>query len=432
MVGLQEELDWFCYKVYGLGPDIDVLGAEVAPRLIPGHRPFEISMALEGEPTDWFSRHGWQPAVEIPASYPDDYRSIVRRRLQLTPKTKALSLVEQPNFKRRWYRPDHEAEEHEALLPYLLDCLETLLRTQPQSTVTSARQLAAELQRDPRAMAVAEVYTGESAPDLELLITVLVAAEGVPYLAALRYADTGLEKHEEWKKTWELQRQEDAGETVGKIPVPPKYATKDFRKGTYWTHRGKLDVPKERFVLYPGAETDNDASPWLGWAGWDHLQRATALSGLYQRGKTEEGWEPDKLLPLLAGLHELVPWLCQWHNEPDPAFGGQRLGDFFRDFVAGEAHASGWSTADLEAWRPAAKARGCKGGKKKGGGRKPKLTSDALLAAFEGADGADRAQADLAKDLGVSSATVGKVAKTCVEAGQLIQTSGRPKRYRLA
>ena len=283
------------------------------------------------------------------------------------------------------------------------------------------------------ALAVAEVYTGESSPDLERLVTDLVGAEGVPYLAALRYTDTGLEKHEAWKQTWDLQRREDTGEKVGDIPVPPKYVTKDFCKGSYWTNRGKLDVPKERFVLYPGAETDNDASPWLGWAGWDHLQRATAISGLYQQRKNEEAWEPDKLQPLLAGLHELIPWLRQWHNEPDPAYGGQRLGDFFRDFVAGEAHASGWSIADLEAWCPPSNKRGRKsGGKKKGGGRRLKLTPEDLLAAFSAADDADLAQADMAKSLGVSSATVGKVAKQCIEAGQLIQTSGRPKRYRLA
>ena len=389
-------------------------------------------MEAEDVNTRYFERHGRPQIPDVPANLPPVQQARISRRLAAIENNSSIRFIEQSEYKRRWPPFAWDEQIQEALNSVLLDSIETLLQRQTQPTVTSARMLAAELQRDAEAMAVAEVYTGESAPDLERLITDLVAAEGVPYLAALRYADTGLEKHEEWKKTWELQRREDAGETVGTIPVPPKYATKDFRRGTYWTHRGKLDVPKERFVLYPGAETDNDASPWLGWAGWDHLQRATALSGLYQRGKTEEGWEPDKLLPLLAGLHELVPWLCQWHNEPDPAFGGQRLGDFFRDFVAGEAHASGWSTADLEAWRPAAKARGCKGGKKKGGGRKPKLTSDALLAAFEGADGADRAQADLEKDLGVSSATVGKVAKTCVEAGQLIQTSGRPKRYRLA
>ena len=256
-------------------------------------------------------------------------------------------------------------------------------------------------------------------------------AESVPYGAALRYTDTGLEKHNAWRETWALQRREDAGEKVGEIPVPPRYATGDYRRTTYWSHRGQLDVPKERFVLYPGAETDNDSSPWLGWAGWDHLQKATALSGIYQQRKTEEGWEKERLLPLLAGLQELVPWLIQWHNEPSETYGGQRLGDFFRDFVSGEAHAFGCSTADLEAWRPLETTRRRNNDDNKKTASKPKLATEALLAVFD-LNGAELAQSDLAKRLGVSSAVVGKVAKVCIEAGQLVQTNGRPKRFALA
>ena len=69
--------------------------------------------------------------------------------------------------------------------------------------------------------------------------------------------------------TWALQRREDAGEKVGPIPVPPKYAPADFRKTAYWQARGKLDVPKERFVAYPdaGRETDPTAAAGLGGLG---------------------------------------------------------------------------------------------------------------------------------------------------------------------
>jgi hypothetical protein len=52
--------------------------------------------------------------------------------------------------------------------------------------------------------------------------------------------------------------------------VPPKYKREDFLKTSYWNQRGKLDVPKERFVSYPMASPDSDDSPLLGWAGWDH------------------------------------------------------------------------------------------------------------------------------------------------------------------
>jgi len=57
--------------------------------------------------------------------------------------------------------------------------------------------------------------------------------------------------------------------------------------------RCKLDVPKERFISYPGCESDEDHKPVYGWAGWDHLQQAQALAGLYEQRKSE-GWEKER------------------------------------------------------------------------------------------------------------------------------------------
>src|SRR5690606_25293212 len=111
----------------------------------------------------------------------------------------------------------------------------------------------------------------------------------------------------------------------------------DFATGAAWRLRGKLDVPKERFIAYPGAGRDTDPTPLVGWAGWDHLQAAQALAALYEERRTRDGWDTPRLTPLLAGIAELVPWLRQWHNHPDPAT-GLALGDFFADFVTTETH----------------------------------------------------------------------------------------------
>ena len=40
--------------------------------------------------------------------------------------------------------------------------------------------------------------------------------------------------------------------------------------------RGSLDVPKERWISYPGCERGADGSLPVAWAGWTHLQQATA------------------------------------------------------------------------------------------------------------------------------------------------------------
>ena len=170
-------------------------------------------------------------------------------------------------------------------------------------------------------------------------------------------AGPGLETRAAWERTWDLQREEDAGEKVGDIPVPPKYAQKDFRSATYWRLRGKLDVPKERFISYPESESDKDGEPVYGWAGWDHAERAQALVALYQDRKTREGWDKDRLTPMLAGLLELLPWLKQWHAEPMPDF-DTTFFEAYDAFLDTELRDLSLTRDDLRAWRPPENKRG--------------------------------------------------------------------------
>lgn len=136
-------------------------------------------------------------------------------------------------------------------------------------------------------------------------------------------------------------------ERVGEIPVPPKYKLSDFLKSSYWKLRGKLDVPKERWVLYPGMEGGHDTSPVIAWAGWDHAQQAAALTGFYQQAKETWGWEPQKLAPLLAALKELLPWLHQWHNAIDPEY-GDRISTTYQQFYETERHTLRMTDEEIE------------------------------------------------------------------------------------
>jgi hypothetical protein len=290
----------------------------------------------------------------------------------------------------------------------------------PQLTSTS--RLADAVSYDAEFMQIASLYAqstgGHTDFDLPQLVAELVAAEAVPALPVQRCTDTGLRKRAQWQDTWALQRREDAIDAeadaqapvrrqallevvkeaaagqepdadalvwvqnaldkalallkkerkaaeVGAIPVPPKYQSKDFLKTAKtdcWRLRGGLDVPKERWVSYPGCERGSDGSLLIAWAGWNHLQQATALAGYYLDMKDSEGWEPARLQPLLASLLELVPWLEQWHNEIDPAFGA-RMGDYYSSFVTEEARALGFTLDDLRGWKPVAVA--AKRGRKK-------------------------------------------------------------------
>jgi hypothetical protein len=158
-----------------------------------------------------------------------------------------------------------------------------------------------------------------------------------------------------WEEAWTEQRQEDAGQKV-KIDVPPKYTSADFAKPPYWRHRGKLDVPKERFILYPDASRDGDGTALLGWAGWDHAEQALALASVIN-DRELEGWPDERLVPLIAGLAELQPWVEQWHGEVDPSY-GVSLGAFCREQLTSRAAQVGKTLKELADWRPAAATRG--------------------------------------------------------------------------
>lgn len=96
----------------------------------------------------------------------------------------------------------------------------------------------------------------------------------------------------------------------------------------------------------------------LGWAGWDHAQQALALNTLINQ-REQDGWEANKLIPLIAGLAELQPWVDQWHAEVDPTY-GLSLADFCREQLATHSHTVNKTRDELARWRPPAPTRGRK------------------------------------------------------------------------
>jgi hypothetical protein len=274
-----------------------------------------------------------------------------------------IRLLEQPEYKRRWTVRDFEAETRASARLSVVTALEQIIAGTVE--VQRATDLVQSAPRNATALREVAELLGEGDGMQQASKEMLLPTAAVPFLSAYRYTDPGLEKRALWEQTWKLQRAEDAGEKVGEIPVPPKYDSKDYRDATTWSLRGKLDVPKERFISYPGCESDQDGEPVYGWAGWNHLQQAQALAALYQKRKQEEAWGKDRLTPMLAGLLELLPWIKQWHNEPSEEFSGMRLGDFFDGFIDGECRSLGLTRDDLRTWRPEAKRRGKAAGKRK-------------------------------------------------------------------
>lgn len=365
MIAQQEELDWECYRLYGL-IDEDLTYPGDLPGINLGERAFEIVLARaveDGEHTAWFERHRSTPVTEIPAHLPADYRELIQRRLDTIASNPGIRLLEKPEHKRRWASDPWDKRVTEALRDWLLDRTENrdLWFEDGHPSPRSVAQLADRLDRDEDFRQVLRLWAGSPDVSTGAALEKLLADEGVPYLAAWRYKPSGLTKREAWEHTWDLQRREDAGETLdAPIPVPPKYKSADFLKTPYWARRGKLDVPKERFISYPGAGRDSDPTMLLGWAGWDHAEQALALAGVIDERISADGWDQtsrDKLVPMLAGLAELLPWVRQWHGEIDPEF-GESVADTIDEVLRSHCVELGIAPDELAAWRPPAATRG--------------------------------------------------------------------------
>ena len=397
LIAWQEELDWQIYEAFKLIDSADRVSqpdgkVEIPPNGIElGQRAFEIVMARKmktGElQTTWFERHRSTPITEVPSHWPATYRELVERRIQRIADDSNIRLIEQPEYKRRWNTQPWDEQLEKVLTQWLLDRIERAIGRdlnapegsdaahayQPKIELLTTQDIT-DLVVTPDFRAAAEIYRGRPDFDPHTLVAELIASAAVPFLPGQRYKETGLRHRAVWEETWEKQRAEDAideaiglnapdlskerraileadakkrkAAQIGDIPVPPKYKSADFRSTVFWSLRGKLDVPKERFISYPGCSRDGDPCLTVAWAGLNHLEQAKALASHY--GNLQQtGAGQEKLLLLLAGLNELLPWLKQWHNQLDPEF-GLKMGDYYEEYVREEAKRFGKSLTDLK------------------------------------------------------------------------------------
>ncbi|MEU4319431.1 BREX-2 system adenine-specific DNA-methyltransferase PglX [Nocardia fluminea] len=362
MIAHQEELDWECYHLYGL-TEHELTYVGDVPEITLGERVFEILLARgmkDGEQTSWFERHRSTPITEIPQHLPSDYQQLLQRRLDAIAANPNLRLLEKPEYKRRWATEPWDKRVTAALRDWLLDKVEDRalwFDRDGRPTPKSVAQLADELDRDPDFPRVLRMWAQSPEASTSAALKKLLAEEGVSFLAAYRYKPAGLEKRKAWEHTWAQQRREDAGESLDQpIPVPPKYKPTDFAKLAYWSRRGKLDVPKERFISYPNANRPEDNSELLGWAGWNHAEQALALAGIIG-SRIQDGVTGALLIPLVAGLVELSPWVRQWHSEVDLEY-GISMADLIDEQIRTHCVELGISSEDAAMWRPKPTNRG--------------------------------------------------------------------------
>ncbi|MCW8139547.1 MAG: hypothetical protein KIT58_11665, partial [Planctomycetota bacterium] len=348
MVALQEELDWHVYECFGLIAKGQA-GCVDLDRVTPlelGHRPFEIVLAQRvaesaGEfTTTWFERHGSTPTVQVPSLYSAGVRRRLEARLRIISETRVVALIEQPEYKRRWQSPDFTKETTEAIEAFLLDAAEDWVRSRPSAVPVTVARLARALETEPRALAAAEVLVGRPDFDLVQLLDRLVAQDAVPTNRFHRYSPAGLKKHAAWERAWALQRAADRGEKVGEMSVPPKYTTKDFKRSSIWRLRGKLDVPKERFLEFAEAPSAQGEARF-GWAGWDVRQRSQVFAALDEELEDREA-PLEVRCGVLQGLWAILPDLEREH----PAAAGE-----YRALAQSACNQTACPCPVLEAWR---------------------------------------------------------------------------------
>ncbi len=419
LVALQEELDWSVYHDFGLVGSELLVDEEYLPAIRPEERAFEVELgfkvATDMSAASWFEYWAREPVFETPAGWAVQYRRVVEGRRDAL-RRGDVSLLEAPENKRRWPEIDIEGDLAAQRETLALGVVEDMTRSRnvPATAAALADQLVAGTPQVTEASVVATLEDSqqlgvlierEAIPFLERLRfkdTGLRKARAWhetwrlqriedPFLdeqEALLTAHFGPEPADQrrarahvacWKTTDKITKERNLDEAqlaeLGRLreawmaidarrqaavggetpPVPPKYEKEDFRSPTYWRLRGKLDVPKERFISYPFCSPDGDDSLLIGWAGWDHEQRAGALAQILEARKSE-GWTGERLAPILLGIDELLFWLEKWHGD---------LADEYRGYLDQEVAAAGLTLEAVRAWEPPAGTRRRAKGQKK-------------------------------------------------------------------
>jgi hypothetical protein len=207
MIALQEELDWLCYELYEIDRGGKPIPVQQVDPLPPTWLPWLLKLATrdaeiramlgrdedpEELPTVWFERHGWAPLTELPPEAPKALRARTEARRLRVAASPALTLIESPNFKRRWYHPDHAAEEKTALELWLAERVEAVAKDRARPF--TLEQIVASLQDDPRTLAVCEVLTARRDFNLSALVANALSDNTVPSHSLHIYKPSGLVK----------------------------------------------------------------------------------------------------------------------------------------------------------------------------------------------------------------------------------------------
>ncbi len=293
MIFLQEEMDWLAYAMYGLlgkvplAEDYLTLEEVRSARLELGQRAFEeAGRGYKGDwPKSWHKgARGYLPgpAAEPPALCASLQR-LIRDRVDIIASNADIALLEDPLYKRRWVPPNCDQELQRALELWLREMAEYVL--EQAGRPLSLREWTHGLSQEPRILAAAEVYTGTPMFDLGEALTKVLRVEAVPDRPEDYLKPTGLDKLRVGRRDFKAD---------------------DFAHSAYWAVRGKLNIPRERYIEYREMGAAGNGT-YYGWAGWGSVDRAKALAYLLEQAMDRD--LTDAIPRLRESLRDLLPAL---------------------------------------------------------------------------------------------------------------------------
>lgn len=143
MIALQEEMDWLVYAAYGLLPVNDpAIGNITTPEpLSLGERPFELK----------------RDSKPIPESWSAERRALWQARINAIEANEHIRRIEQPVYKRRWYRKEDDTREfRRAFEWWLMEKAEWWLEKKASSGPVALDTWADALWKDERVRAAVQ------------------------------------------------------------------------------------------------------------------------------------------------------------------------------------------------------------------------------------------------------------------------------------
>ena len=175
-------------------------------------------MAAGDAESTWFERHGSTPITELPDHWPEPYRRVVERRIELIESDRSIRLLEKPGAQaplELGFVGGSPGGGPREVAPRPAGGGGLLVRPGAHDHRAAGGPLHAETRPSWRPLGCTPV---ESTWTLPISSPGLSRTRRSPSQSATASTPPGLRRRREWEKVWELQRREDDIDARTELP----------------------------------------------------------------------------------------------------------------------------------------------------------------------------------------------------------------------